>query len=215
MHRTRAALTGSLLALLLGGLVGCGGDESSGARGDATSAPSPSSGASSDPTVDPTAGTSSEAPSSPTGPTSAAVSPATGVALSEASSTVNAPAGWEPMPEILSYASSAGKPGGLSSLQLVDSGDISGGASLDSLAQSTLDTLPKGAKAERLPDVDLDGQTFLHVHYTVAGEPRAYDTFTTVRRGRNVGLDFVLLQKDAATNPDLIASVLATFAWTA
>ena len=96
-------------------------------------------------------------------------------------------------------------------MQLVDSGDISGGGvTLDAWPSPPSTTLPEGAKATRLPDVDLDGQTFLHIHYTVGGEPREYDSFTTVRAGRNVGLDFVLLKKDSAANPDLIASVLAT-----
>jgi hypothetical protein len=143
------------------------------------------------------------------------VTPATGIQLNEASSSISAPAGWELQPEILEYASAAGKPGGLSSVQLVDSGDISGGASLDSLAQSTLDALPPGADGERLPDVELDGQLFLHVRYTVKGEPLEHDTFTTVRNERSVGLDFVLLKRDTATNPALIESVLATFHWTA
>lgn len=210
MHRTRTAAAGSVLAVLLSGLAGCGGDDSSAGPDDPT--PSASAATSRDGA---TASTDPADPATSSSPASPSVSPASGVQLTEASSTVTAPAGWEAMPEIVDYASSAGKPGGLASLQLVDSGDISGGASLDSLAQSTLDTLPKGARATRLPDVDLDGQTFLHIHYTVGGEPREYDSFTTVRAGRNVGLDFVLLKKDSAANPDLIASVLATFAWIA
>jgi hypothetical protein len=61
----------------------------------------------------------------------------------------------------------------------------------------------------------LAGLPAFHIHYAVPSEPREYDVITTIRRGRNVGLDFVLLKKDDATNPDLIASVLATFRWTA
>lgn len=212
MHRTRKAVAGSVLAVLLSGLAGCGGADS--AAGPDDPSPASSGPASSDGASGSTEATGPTDPATSDGPAAPSVSPASGTRLTEASSTVTAPAGWEVMPEILEYASSAGKPGGLASLQLVDSGDISGGASLDSLAQSTFDTLPEGAEATRLPDVDLDGQTFLHIHYTVGSEPREYDSFTTVRAGRNVGLDFVLLKKDSATNPDLIASVLATFAWT-
>jgi hypothetical protein len=49
----------------------------------------------------------------------------------------------------------------------------------------------------------------------VPQDSQEYDVVTTERNGRNVGLDFMLVKKNAATNPDLIASVLATFRWTA
>jgi hypothetical protein len=202
--RRRYAAGTALVALMLAGTVGCGDDDPEQTTDEPTTSASSSAETSPDP-----AATESSSPASPS------VSAATGIQLNEASSTVTAPAGWKLQPEILEYASAAAKPGGLSSVQLVDSGDISGGASLDSLAQSTLDTLPPGAKGERLPDIELDGVAFLHVHYTVPGEPLEHDSFTTVRNERNVGLDFVLLKRDAATNPDLIASVLATFLWTA
>jgi hypothetical protein len=207
-QRRRHSAGAVLAALLLVATAGCGDDDPEKKSGDS----SPSTRPSTSPSTSPSAGTSTEASSEP--PTESST-PATGIQLNEASSTVTAPAGWELQPEILEYASAAGKPGGLSSLQLVDSGDISGGASLDSLAQSTLDTLPPGADGERLPDLELDGQLFLHVHYTVKGEPLEHDTFTTVRNERNVGLDFVLLKRDAATNPAVIESVLTTFRWTA
>ncbi len=61
----------------------------------------------------------------------------------------------------------------------------------------------------------LTGIPAFHIHYSVPAEPREYDVVTTVCRGRDVGLDFVLLKKNAATNPEVIASVLATFRWTA
>jgi hypothetical protein len=119
------------------------------------------------------------------------------------------------MDALLDYASSAIAPDHRNSLQLVDSGDISGGASLDIQADSAIKTLPKGARAERLPDVMLDGVAAFHIHYTVPGDSQEYDTITTVRNGRNVGLDFFLQKKNAATNPDLVVSVLATFTWIA
>jgi hypothetical protein len=119
------------------------------------------------------------------------------------------------MDEIVEYASAASDARSRNSVDLVDSGDLSGGASLDTQATSAIKTLPKGAQAARLPDVMLDGVAAFHIHYTVPGDRSEYDTITTVRNGRNVGLDFVLEKKNAATNPDLVASVLATFAWTA
>ena len=93
---------------------------------------------------------------------------------------------------------------------------ISGGATLDALAAGRASRrCPRGADAQRLPDVDLAGVPAFHIHYTVPGDRAEYDVITTVRNGRNVGLDFILEKKNAATNPDLIASVLATFRWTA
>ena len=133
----------------------------------------------------------------------------------QASSAVRAPAGWELQEALLDYASAATEPGKLNTMQLADSGSISGGADLDALAQGAMAALPKDADVERLPDVDLGGVQAFHVHYTIPKDPQEYDVITTERNGRNVGLDFILLKKNAATNPDLIASVLATFRWTA
>ena len=107
------------------------------------------------------------------------------------------------------------QPGKLNTVQLADSGSISGGASLDALAEGAVKALPSGADVQRLPDVDLAGVPAFHLHYTVPQDPQEYDVITTERNGRNVGLDFMLAKKNAATNPDLIASVLATFRWTA
>ena len=133
----------------------------------------------------------------------------------QASSAVRAPAGWEQQDALLDYASAATEPGKLNTMQLADSGSISGGASLDALAQGAMTALPKDADVQRLPDVDLGGVPAFHLHYTIPQDPQEYDVITTERNGRNVGLDFILLKKSAATNPDLIASVLATFRWTA
>jgi hypothetical protein len=119
------------------------------------------------------------------------------------------------MDDLVDYASAASDKTNRNSVNLVDSGDISGGAPLDVQAESALKNLPKGAQASRLPDVQLDGVAAFHIHYTVPGDRSEYDTITTVRNGRNVGLDFILEKKNAATNPDLVASVLATFVWIA
>jgi hypothetical protein len=201
-HATLAAVA----AVVLASTTGCSDDDSGQAQDEPTSTTS----APSSPTGS-TSGSTSES-SSPPAPS---VTPASGIELTEASSTVRAPVGWEPMDEIVDYASAASDAGGRNSVDLVDSGDLSGGASLDTQAASAIKTLPKGAHAARQPDVMLDGVAAFHIHYTVPGDRSEYDTITTVRNGRNVGLDFVLEQKNAATNPDLIESVLATFAWTA
>jgi hypothetical protein len=202
--RRQAALA-AVAAVVLAGTAGCSGDDPEPAQDEPTSTTSaPSS-----------PGGSSASTSQSSSPAAPSVTPASGIQLTEATSTVRAPAGWQPMDELIDYASSATEPGKPNTLQLVDSEDISGGAPLDTQAASAIKTLPKGAQAARLPDVRLDGVAAFHIHYTVPGDAQEYDTVTTVRNGRNVGIDFFLLKKNAATNPDLIASVLATFEWTA
>jgi hypothetical protein len=202
----RLSAVATLVAVLLSGAAGCG-DDSPKVQGDRTrAATDPSS---------PTGPTSTSPAPQSTAPATPSVTPAAGLKLAEASSAVRVPAGWVKSEPILSYASAATDPGKLSSIQLVDSGDISGGAPLDVQARSAITTAPKGAHTKRLPDLLLDGVRAFHIHYTVPGDPQAWDVITTVRRGRNVGLDFILERTDAATNPDLIASVLATFHWTA
>lgn len=197
MTRTRRlGGAAALAAVLLAGAAGCGDDDSKQSQDDPTTAPS-----------DP-----SEAASAPE---TLSVTPATGIELVQATSSVRAPAGWEQQDALLDYASAATEPGKLNTVQLADSGSISGGASLDGLAEGAIKALPSDADVQRLPDVDLGGVPAFHLHYTVPQDPQEYDVITTERNGRNVGLDFILMKKNAATNPDLIASVLATFRWTA
>ncbi len=196
-----------LAAVLLAGAAGCGDDSEQG-QGD----PTPTATSATSPTSPSGPSESTDQTSSPAAPS---VTPASGIQLTEASSTVRAPAGWKPMKDVVDYASAATEPGKFNSVQLVDSGDLSGGAPLDVQAQSAIRTLPDGAKADRLPDVMLDGVAAFHIHYTVPGDAREFDTITTVRNGRNVGLDFMLAKRHADTNPDLVASVLATFQWIA
>ncbi len=210
MTRTRrqaavAALAPALLgAVLLAGVAACDDDPDQSRDDPTTAAPSTDA---SDPTQSATESTS--APETPS------VAPATGIELVQATSAVRVPAGWEPQDALLDYASAATEPGKLNTIQLADSGSISGGASLDALAQGAIKALPSGADVQRLPDVDLGGVPAFHLHYTVPQDPQEYDVITTERNGRNVGLDFMLAKKNAATNPDLVASVLATFRWTA
>ena len=100
-------------------------------------------------------------------PETPSVTPATGIELVQATSAVRVPAGWEQQDALLDYASAATEPGKLNTVQLADSGSISGGASLDALAEGALKALPSGADAQRLPDVDLGGVPAFHLHYTV------------------------------------------------
>jgi hypothetical protein len=198
----------ALAAVLLAGAAGCGDDDSKQSQDDPTTAPSDPSEAASE-SASEAASESASAPETPS------VTPATGIELVQATSSVRAPAGWEQQDALLDYASAATEPGELNTVQLADSGSISGGASLDALAEGAIKALPSDADVQRLPDVDLGGVPAFHLHYTVPQDPQEYDVITTERNGRNVGLDFILMKKNAATNPDLIASVLATFRWTA
>ena len=210
MTRTRRlGVAATLAAVLLAGAAGCGDDDPKQSQDDPTT-PAPSTTAS-----DPSESASEPASESASAPETPSVTPATGIELVQATSAVRVPAGWEQQDALLDYASAAIEPGKLNTIQLADSGSISGGASLDALAQGAIKTLPSGADVQRLPDVDLGGVPAFHLHYTVPQDPQEYDVITTERNGRNVGLDFVLVKKNAATNPDLIASVLATFRWTA
>ena len=206
MTRTRRhATVAALAAVLLAGGAACGDDDPKQSQDDPTTA-APTTEAS-----DPTGPTSE----STTAPETPSVAPATGIELVQATSAVRVPDGWEAQDALLDYASAATEPGKLNTVQLADSGSISGGASLDALAEGAIKALPSGADVQRLPDVDLGGVPAFHLHYTVPQDPQEYDVITTERNGRNVGLDFMLVKKNAATNPDLIASVLATFRWTA
>ncbi len=205
----RPAAVAALAAVLLAGVAACG-DDSKQSQDEPTSASSSTS-----PSESATGSASESASESASAPETPSVTPATGIELVQASSAVRAPAGWEQQEALLDYASAATEPGKLNTMQLADSGSISGGASLDALAQGAMKALPKDADAQRLPDVDLGGVPAFHLHYTIPQDPQEYDVITTERNGRNVGLDFILLKKSAATNPDLIASVLATFRWTA
>lgn len=206
MTRTRAAIPAAVLAaLLLAGAASCGDDGPKQSQDvPATAAPTTAASDASESTSE-----STSAPASPS------VTPATGIELVQASSAVRAPAGWEEQDALLDYASAATEPGKLNSLQLADSGSLSGGAGLDALAQGAIAALPEDADVQRLPDVDLDGVPAFHLHYTIPQDPQEYDVITTERNGRNVGLDFILSKKGAATNAALIESVLATFRWTA
>ena len=211
MTRTRRhAAAAALAAVLLAGAAGCGDDDPKQSQDDPTTA-APSTTAS-DPSESPAESTSESTEPLPETPS---VTPATGIELVQATSAVRAPAGWEQQDALLDYASAATEPGKLNTVQLADSGSISGGASLDALAEGAIKALPSDADVQRLPDVDLGGVPAFHLHYTVPQDPQEYDVITTERNGRNVGLDFMLVKKNAATNPDLIASVLATFRWTA
>jgi hypothetical protein len=192
------------------GAAACGGDDETPAGNDPQ--PTATSGLSSP--SDP----GSESPSaSPSGSTAApSVTPASGIVLAEATSALNAPAGWTPEDALLDYASAARGPGRYDSLLLADHQSLAGpGATHDSLADSWFDVAPKGAKAERLPDVDLAGTPAYCIFYTVKGDPSLNYDIGTIRNGQSIDISFVLDKKTLQQDPQLVESVLASFRWVA
>jgi hypothetical protein len=200
------------------GVAGCGGDDETPAGDDPspTAATDPSS-ASGTGSASPSASTSESTNESTSESTAApSVAPATGIELAEATSALNAPAGWTPDDALLDYASAARGPGSYDSLLLADHQSLAGpGATHDSLADSWFDVAPKGAKAERLPDVDLAGTPAYCIFYTVKGDPSLNYDIGTIRNGQSIDISFVLDKKTLQQDPQLVESVLASFRWVA
>jgi len=201
--RRNGTAAGVLLLLVLAGCGGGGGD-SRGVPAPATTSPDASTATDT--------GAPSEATSEPT-PTPS-VAPATGIELVEATSALNAPAGWTEADALLDYASAADGPGARDSLLLADHQSLAGpDATHDSLADSWFDVAPQGAKAERLPDVDLAGTPAYCIFYTVKGDPSLNYDIGTVRNGQSIDISFVLDKRTLEKDPELVESVLASFRW--
>jgi hypothetical protein len=65
----------------------------------------------------------------------------------------------------------------------------------------------------RLPDASLAGTPALHVRYQDQDRFVVTDMITTVRGDRSVTLSFSLEPKTLRQQPDLVDSVVASFAW--
>jgi hypothetical protein len=188
------------------GLAGCGGDDEP--SGDGSAAPTPSTSVStSEAAPSDTPGTST--PSTPT------VAPAIGIELREKISSIHAPEGWIPVDPLVSYQSAAMGPNGSGTIDLIDDKTLNPGTSLEVRVDSAIKTLPKGADYVRLDDVILGDSTAYHLSYTVKGNTEVNDVVETERNGRLITINFSLDQKTVRGNPDLVASVLATFQWIA
>jgi hypothetical protein len=185
------------------GLAACGGDEEEpSGTGSGTPTPSASTSAS-DPTE---SATSSETPT----PT---VAPATGIELRQKISSIRVPEGWVLIDPLVSYQSGALGPEGSGTISLIDDETLNPGAPLEVRVDSAIKTLPKGAQHTRLDDVMLGDTVAYHLTYTVKGSSEINDVVETERDGRLITINFSLDEKTVRDNPDLVASVLATFQW--
>lgn len=202
LRRRAAAALAAVTVLVVP--AGCAdGRAEPGAGGTGTS-PAPATG-----TTSP-----SEPPAGTPGSPASSVAPATGIELTEATSSLRAPEGWVEGDGVLDYASAARGPGPRDSLLLADHESLAGpDATYESLAQSWLEVAPKGAKTERLPDVDLDGTPAYLIFYTVPGDPSLSYDVGTIRNGQSIDISFVLDKKTLAQDPRLVESVLASFRW--
>ena len=183
------------------GLTACGDDNDPSSDGSASPTPSSSVSAS-----DPTESTTT-APPTPT------VAPATGIELREKISSLHVPEGWIPIDSLATYQSAALGPNGSGTINLIDDETLNPGTPLEARVDSAVKTLPKGATYERLDDVMLVDTVAYHLSYTVKGVPEVNHVVETERDGRLITINFTLDDKTVRDNPDLVASVLATFQW--
>jgi hypothetical protein len=182
----------TLLAVLALGLPACGG----GNAAEPTAA-TPTASAEATPTPAPT------------------ISPATGLKLSEQHSVVRAPEGWvKRQPPLVYWASAISGPRERDAIVLSDHPSVAGpDATIDSLARSAVRVKAKGAKAKRLPDVDLDGSRASLMRFTDPGFPDLLYQVTTLRDGYSIGIDITLNIKTRPTHLQVVRSVLASFHW--
>lgn len=181
------------------GLAGCGDDETD-PSGDGSGAPTPS-----------TSVSASEATASGT-PTST-LAPAAGIELREQTSSIHVPQGWVSVDPLVSYQSAARGPKGSGTIDLIDDETLNPGAPLEVRVDSAIKTLPKDATYVRLDDVLLGDSVAYHLSYTTKGSSEVNDVVETERNGRLITINFSLAQKALRDNPNLVASVLATFQW--
>jgi hypothetical protein len=189
------------------GLTACGDDEESGGplspTPSATTSESATAANSPDPGTDP----SESASSSP------AVAPAAGIELREQTSSIHVPEGWRAAPPLSSSQSGATGPRGAGTIDLIDDETLNPGAPLELRVKSAMQTLPDGAKVTRLPDVMLGDSVAFHLTYTKPGSTEVTDIIETERNERLITMDFYLSADALKKDPDIVASVLASFQW--
>lgn len=209
-------LVAAWLSVAALGLSGCGGDDEPGATpsSTATSSGSATASDSADPSTDPTTDPSDPSDPSDTASVSPTVAPATGIELREQTSSVRLPEKWRAAPPIATYQSAGTGPAGAGTIDLIDVETLNPGTPLEDRVKSAMQTLPKGAKVTRLPDVLLGGDTpAFHLTYTKPGSTEVTDIVETERNGQLITMDFYLSADALKKDPDIVASVLATFQW--
>ncbi|WP_126688278.1 hypothetical protein [Nocardioides ferulae] len=205
MRRSLRMLGAASALLVLTLAAGCGDDGSSESTGPNSPAPSSSSEGAAEP---------SPSGSEPASESGSSVTPASGPLLTQPSARLRAPEGWESLGRMLDVQVDAGSPRG----ELISFFDNTHwGAATDTLDDVVAASLPnyRNDDVERQPDVQLDGQPAYHLAGWSGTDPdRRLEEIGTVREGRLVTVKF-RLERDAAlrTDPDIVASVLATFEW--
>jgi hypothetical protein len=195
-------LVAACLSVALLGLSGCSGDDEPGA-GASSPAQSATASTSDDPTTDP----------SETGSPTPTVAPATGIELREQTSSIRVPEGWREGAPLASYQSGAIGPAGAGTINLIDDETLNPGTPLEVRVKSAIKTLPDGAKYTRLPDVMLGDTLAYHLTWTTPGRTEVSDVIETERNQRLITINITLSAKAVKQDPDLVASVLATFQW--
>jgi hypothetical protein len=203
--RSRRTLVAAWLSVAALGLSACGGDddEPTGAGSSSPSSQSATASESGDPTMDP----------SDTASTSPTVAPATGIELRGQSSSIHVPEGWRAAPPQVSYQSAATGPEGAGTIDLIDDETLNPGAPLEVRVKSAIKTLPRGAKYTRQPDLMLGDTLAYHLTYTTPGSTEVNDMIETERNQRLITIDLYLSAQALKQDPDIVASVLATFQW--
>ena len=204
--RSPRLLAAAWLGVAVLGLSACADDDEPPADAG-TSSPSASSSESADPSADPTVSPSDTSATEPT------VVPATGVELREQSSRIQVPEGWRAAEPLASYQSGAIGPAGAGSINLIDDETLNPNTPLETRVKSAIKTLPDGAEYTRLPDVMLGDSLAYHLTWTTPGRTEVSDVIETERNQRLVTINLVLSAKALKQDPDIVASVLATFQW--
>jgi hypothetical protein len=210
--RSPRLLTATWLGVAVLGLAACGGDDEPSGQGSGAPSTATSSATSTGTTATGSPGTTD--PSGSPTESQPEVDPATGIELREQVSSLHAPEGWVAVEPLASYQSTAMGPGGAGSIDLIDDESLAPGTSLEQRYRSALATLPKGAKTSRLPDIMLGGDTpAYHLTYTTPGRTEVNDIIEAERDQRLVTINVTLSAKAVKQDPDLVASVLASFQW--
>jgi hypothetical protein len=149
----------------------------------------------------------------PTEEPSASVTPATGILLKMPHATINAPAGWLQLPDLMGFATEANPPtkdpGAIRLTQLEFPGPE---ISIDLQAKSALKSRLGDMKRE--PDVEIAGVTFYHLSGTPSGTDSRLDAYGVLHDGYQTGIDFELVHSvPDAEREKIIAESLATFTW--